>query len=43
MSMAVGNMYAPLHETGMSAKMVKFATDVDDLATGLRTAMLSSD
>ncbi len=37
MSMAVGNMYAPLHETGM------FATDVDDLATGLRTAMLSSD
>jgi len=43
MSMAVGNMYAPLHETGMFAKMVKFATDVDDLATGLRTAMLISD
>ena len=43
MSMVVGNVSAPLHLSGMLAKSLKLAADVESLATRLRTAMLSFD
>ena len=43
LSMVVGNVFAPLHLSGTLTKNLKLATDVENLATGLRTAMLSFD
>ncbi len=36
-------MSTPLHLSGTLAKSLKLATDVDNLATGPRTAVLSFD
>jgi len=39
----VGNVFVPLHLSGTLAKSLKLATDVENLATGLRIAVLSFD